>query len=251
MYKIDQPEYSPEFLAACDAARDHVARMGMESIRWIGGPGTGTLAEHFSFGLGNQVFFVFVAVDGLMSFTGAGRNLFLKSCQSANATACVMEMRRTHAGFLPAGLGWGFEDPDSGASIDPAALVSDALVEMSDWDVHDMAVQVVRAKIAQDGGRVTAWQSDRLIDPSIWFESADGAVSWAVVRGVRHPAGKPPVPDDIEDIKNTVPIESARGYFCGVRVANADDPFDRDGANALPLYRGHALAIGFGGFEPL
>jgi hypothetical protein len=39
------------------------------------------------------------------------------------------------------------------------------------------------------------------------------------------------------------------GFFASVTVANADDPFDPSGENAMPLYRGHGMMVRFEGLE--
>lgn len=250
VYEIAVPDYPKEFEIACACAQEHVRKLGMESIRFLGGMYSGTLTEHFSFALGNQIFFVFVTVDGLVGFEGVARDMFLRNCAEAKATACVMEMRAGKAGYSPAGLGWGLEDPQTGRAIDPPSRISEELIEMSDWDVHDFAVQVVVTTLERQGHEIAARQSNPLIDPSIWFDD-DGIRSWVMVRGVRHPAPHMPTPSDAKLFAATVKDEAVRGYFCSIRVANANDNFDPSGANALPLYRGHALAVGFGGLEPV
>ena len=51
----------------------------------------------------------------------------------------------------PLRLGWGLLHAATKERIDPLALVSDELIEMSDWEVHDFAISVVENKLEEEG----------------------------------------------------------------------------------------------------
>src|SRR5262249_46176878 len=104
--------------------------------------------EHFSFRLGNQLFFVRLedevetmegpgTLDGLLRMGGAGEGF-----------ACVMPMRRGWGGWRPVIPNWAIRDARTGAVVDPPALVTDEPVEMTDWEIHDLGVQFVRDILA-------------------------------------------------------------------------------------------------------
>ena len=60
-----------------------------------------------------------------------------------------MSMRRTGGEWQPTEAGWGLVDPNSEKSIDPTSLVTDEKIEMTEWELHDFAVQIVRDHITQ------------------------------------------------------------------------------------------------------
>ncbi len=197
----------------------------------------------------NQVFFVFVEVAGCMPFTRESSSLFLKVAREVSATPCVLPMHWHRGAYEPTHNGWGFVDPYSGSSIDPAELVSAELIAMSDWDLHDFGIQVVRRKLQESDNQIQSWQSSLHFDPSIWFN--DGAEKWVIVRSVRYPTLVAERPENIDELVASFSKSGARGFFASVGVANANDPFDPTGKNAMPLYRGHELAVRFTGLEPL
>ena len=78
--------------------------------------------------------------------------------------------------------------------MDPAALVTDARIPMTDWELHDFAVQVVRESLEREGCELMSWQGDPEVDPSIWFIGRSGHPEWVVVRAARFPAPHPAHP---------------------------------------------------------
>ena len=141
-------------------------------------------------------------------------------------------------------------NPATNEPIDPLALVSNEKIEMTDWEVHDFAVQVVRDHVLEKlGHKFMSSQSDQEIDPSIWFVGDDGQ-EWIVVRSARYPRGDAPRPDNLTDIADLCSKLGKKGYFASVCFANVDDPFDPTGENsALPLWRGHEAFIKFEGLH--
>ena len=160
-----------------------------------------------------------------------------------------MPMTERLTGYEPAFPGWGLIHAETQEPVIPADMVSDDLIEMSDWELHDFAIQVMKSKLEEEGKKVFSAQSSRKIDPSIWFEE-DRDQYWVVVREVRHPEKQAAMPTNISEISEFCSRKSQGGYFASVKVANYDDPFDPDAdsnGNFLPLYRGHRLMAGFEG----
>ncbi|MGB5213039.1 MAG: hypothetical protein WBN88_05245, partial [Anderseniella sp.] len=102
---------------------------------------------------------------------------------------CIMPMARQLDAWVPEAAGWGFIDTVSGKPVDPAVLVSDELIEMTDWELQDFAVQVVRDGLVNDGRKLMSAQGNPSVDPSIWFVGDDGP-EWVVVRAGRYPKVK-------------------------------------------------------------
>jgi hypothetical protein len=249
MYEVHQEEPPKEFVIAWQCAGRHIQEMGQEGVRWLRATLNPPIAEHLSFCLGNQLFFIFVET-GLLPFTGSRKELFLEVCREAKATPCVLKMERSGATFKPVNPGWGLLDAITGSPVNPTEMVSTELIEMSDWELHDFAIQIVRSYLEKQGKKVFSAQSSLHIDPSIWFEENDRPC-WVVVRADRYPKKHAARPDNLEDIKRSCAEISRVGFFASVTVASADDPSDSADENVLPLYRGHGLLVRFEGLEPL
>ena len=124
------------------------------------------------------------------------------------------------------------------------------LIEMTDWELHDFAMQVVRTYIEKKLKRkVTSYCSNPELEPSMWFEG-DKGIEWVSVRAVRYPKKSAPHP---ASLLNTKEICRQKGYntghFASVAVSSADDVFD--GVNVTPLWRRHGMHVVFEGLEEI
>ena len=68
---------------------------------------------------------------------------------------------------------------------------------MSDWELHDFAISVVKNRLLEEGKNVYSTCSDMEINPSLWFEGND-LHYWVVIRGFRHPMVSAERPDDLQ-----------------------------------------------------
>ena len=46
--------------------------------------------------------------------------------------------------------GWGLIDARTGAPVNPVDIVSDEKIEITDWELQDFAVQVVRTQLEKE-----------------------------------------------------------------------------------------------------
>jgi hypothetical protein len=157
--------------------------------------------------------------------------------------ACLMPMRR-HAGtWQPDAPQWGLLDLQTGGLVDPVELISEELIEMTDWEVQDVAVKFVRDHLQKAGRKLMSWQSNPAVNPSMWFVGDDGP-EWVLVRAVRYPKALAGFPQDWPQIADSCAKTSEIGHFVSISVANGDYAFDPTGAlPAAPLWRGHALRV--------
>ena len=81
--------------------------------------------------------------------------------------------------------GWGLVDARTGALVDPAHLVTDEKIEMTEWELQDFAVQVVRTQLEKEVCQLMSWQGNPDVDPAIWFVGESKGPEWVVVRAVR------------------------------------------------------------------
>ena len=247
MYEVEQEPFPEEFQRAWSCAGKHLDRMAGPGLQWLRAWLTPPVAEHLAFRMGNQVIFIFVEVDEWWRFDPTDNRVFLDVAREANAVPCLMPMRQRAGTYVPALPGWGLKHAETGGMVDPPGLVSEALIEMSDWELHDFAIQVVRDQLVKEGKTLWSWQSSLHIDPSIWFEDEAGP-AWVVVRVVRSPVTEARVPENVEAIRASVARLSRRGFFASVAVANAEDPVD-SAQGPVPLWRGHGMHVRFTGLE--
>ena len=250
MYRIDQNEPSEEFQTAWKAARVHIQNQCVEGIYWIKARLEGPLIEHLSFRIGNQLFFVFVeaAEFSLSDFSSA----FLDYSSHSNAVPCVFSMTKRLGVYHPVNSGWGLVHARTKRQIDPIQLVSDELIEISDWELHDFAVNLVRCNLEAEGKFVYSMCSDSELHPSLWFVEAERHY-WVVAKGRRHPSSRVESNETLLKIAASIVPRVSSGYLAYVTVANSDDPFDCDAeqnGNFLPPYRGHGMVAKYNSLEP-
>jgi len=239
-FDLSGQELSDAFAAAWGVARRHLQAVSDGRIAWLRANLHEPLITHLTFQVENQLFFVFVDVEGGLAWERHLKQMFLDGAEAAGAHACRFPVvlsddeARTPR---PEAAGWGLVDARSGDPVDPPALVSDAHIEMSDWEVHDIAVQIVRDQMQQSGQKVESWQSYLGVFPAIWFDHG-GQVGWVVVQAQRWPSADVARKPDLDDIKTRFP---GVGCFASVIVANDDQ--DMDSLVPLPLYRGHPIRV--------
>jgi len=254
MHNIDIDEVSDEFRRCWIAAGRHIEDKGVgESHSWLRAHLNPPFLEHLSFRLGNQLFYIRLEdIDGRLQTPGDISGL-VSIAEGCAGHACIMPMQMKGAGWEPAETGWGLLDAITLKRIHPPALVSDKKIVMTDWELHDFAVQVVRTEIENDGGDLISWTSNPGVNPSVWFTGESGQ-EWVVVRAIRYPQKTAQPPEDLDAVRAHFKTLGYSGYFASVAVASADDPFDAqpgDNGSAAPLYRGHGLYVSYGGLRKL
>lgn len=245
MYKVNQAPASEKFSTAWLSAAKHLQNHGGDTIKWLRIDLNSPLAEHLSFFIGNQLIFVYVGVDDIQG--PSPRSLFLEAAKEAKAIAVILPMKHNDTEYQPMLKGWGLLDAITRKPLDPTNLVLDELIEMSNWEVHDFAIQVLVNIIQEKGSVITSKQSSLHIDPSIWYRDNNGE-SYVIVRSGRYPHQEAPRPDNLYKIVHSCKPKSLFGYFASVIVANHDQQYTNE---ILPLYRGQGMAVRFTGLEPL
>jgi len=252
MHNIEMQEMSPEFLECWQAAGLHLDKQVQGGINtWLRAHPYPPVLEHLSFRLGNQLFFIRVEdVDGKVEGPGSMGGLFSVS-EGCGGHACLMPMKRKFFGrdWTADVPGWGLLDARSRTPISPFELVTDEKVEMTRWELHDFAVQVVRGQLEKDGYHLMSWQGNPDVDPSIWFVGDSKKPEWVVVRAVRYPEKEAARPANWGAIAARCAQTGDIGHFASVAFASADDPFDPTGASAVPLFRGCGVHVRYEGLD--
>jgi hypothetical protein len=250
MHEIDMREASRDFVHCWQAAGRKLEQMAQGPIKgWLRSHLNPPFLEHLSFRIGNQLFFIRIEdADDSVEVPGSRAGL-LAIASGCNGHACLMPMAQRDGKWIALEPGWGLLDALSGKVVDPASLVSEEKIEMTEWELHDFAVQVVRDRLSQQGRQLMSWQGNPSVDPSIWFVGDNGP-EWVLVRAARFPLRDAERPSNLARIRAQCSHLSTVGYFASVVVGSSDDAFDPHGIiPATPLWRGHGLLVRFEGLS--
>jgi hypothetical protein len=252
MYEIEMHEMSDDFLPCWQAAGIHLNKQvdgGLQT--WLRDHPYPPFLEHLSFRLGNQLFFIRLeGVDGKL--TGPGNHQgHITAAKLANGRACVMPMKKKFldGNWIADMPGWGLIDATTRKPIDPIAFVTDEKIEMTRWEVHDMAVLVVCDYLKSEGFEIMSWQGHPEADPAIWFWGKTKQPEWVIVRSVKFPSNHAPRPSNWNALADECAKVSTTGHFASVAVVSADQPFASLDEAPVPLWRGHATYIQFTGLD--
>lgn len=252
MHEIETLEMSDAFFPIWKAAGVHVDKQvdgGIQS--WLRAHPYPPFLEHLSFRLGNQLIFVRVEdVERKVQGPGSAQG-FITAARNANGRACILPMKKNlFRGLWVADMpGWGLIDAETRRPINLVELVTDQKIEMSPWEIHDMAVQVVRGYLEKQGFELMSWQGNPEVDPSIWFIGQTKRPEWVVVRSAQFPADSAARPANWQAIAAACSKMSVAGHFASVAVVSVDQPFASGDEPPVPLWRGHGLHVRFLGLE--
>jgi hypothetical protein len=156
-----------------------------------------------------------------------------------------MPMRKRGGEWEVALPGWGLQDARSKKLIDPPAQINDQKIEMTDWELQDFAVQVVREQLEKEGHELMSWQANPGVDPSVWFVGNDGP-EWVIVRTARYPQKDVELPGNWRTVADSCARMSKRGNFASVSVACMQTI-----SEGRRLYRGYPLVTNYAGLQPI
>ncbi len=232
------------------AAGQHLNNRGDGRLCWLKADLMCPMMEHLSFRIGNQLVFLQV-IDLAHQVHGPGsKEGLISKAEEAGATPCLLQMRRHADGtWHPEHAGWGLLNAETLVSFDPLVAATAEPVVLTDWEIHDFAIQVVRNHLEEKGRRLMGYCSDLHVDPSLWFVGDEGP-EWVAIRGARFPATEPDQWPNLEKVwASSQPLAKA-GNTAVVCVSHVDqDPSYVD--RALPMLRGEALEADFSGLKQI
>ena len=126
-------------------------------------------------------------------------------------------------------------------------LITDQKIEMTDWELQDFAVQVVRDQIKNEGFQLMSWQGNPAVDPAIWFVGKSKKPEWVVVRVARYPRSEATRPANWGAITADFAHMSSIGHFASVAFVSADQTFDETETEPVPLWRGYGNHVRYEG----
>lgn len=246
MHDIQMNKPSNEFARCWNAAGYHLqTQAGGRINSWLKATLSPPFLEHLSFRLGNQLFFIQIEdVDNQIDLPGNLDGLFYIA-DGCKSHACLLPMKKINDEWRALLPGWGLQDARTRALLNPAELISDELIEITEWELQDFAVQVVRDALKEAGREIISTQGNPAVDPSIWFVGDHGP-EWVIVRGSRYPQKIAPKPDNFDTVVANCVKHSPRGNFASVSCANLDGQTEKDKGK---IYRGHAIDIHYEGLE--
>jgi len=249
MHDIFMEEPTQDYYDVWAAAGKHLTSIGQGTISWIKSDPKPPFLEHLSFRLGNQIFFLRIEdSDNRIFFPGNPKGLFTIA-DGYQAVACILLMKKNGVEWCPALTDWGLINAHTRKPFNPVDLISDEKIEMTQWELQDFAVQVVRNYLSDQGFEIMSFNSAPAAHPSIWFVR-DKQPEWVEVSYALYPSMEIERPQILVDLLSTPSLKVCPSSIAKVFIASNAEMTNESGV-PIPPYRGHALSVRFKGLEPL
>ena len=255
MYDIDRPEPSQFFVDTRKLVGNWLQqRMNqIDGTRWIKGYLTYPAFEHLSFSYKNQIFCV--VVDIIDENTKESclpektKSLLINECKKNNLIPCLYKVlvdnpkNPAYNTLKQYSDGWNLFDARTNEPVIPERLGTDDFVEMSEWELNDFAIQIVRDYITDNLKlKILSYQNIVGVDPQLWFMDDNRKKHYVIVRYTMYPNKDVKMPNNISGIQNK--CKGYDGFFASVA-------FCSKGENPSMLYRGQESYISFDGLKKL
>lgn len=125
----------------------------------------------------------------------------------------------------------------------------EAEIELSDWELHDFGIQVVRGVLEQEGQTIESWDS-KLGAGSQIIANIDDERTYILVRAVCYPEIEAMF--DVESLRGIAQLAArsgAQAKTASVSFASKEDPFLV--GEGIPIYRGKAVSPRFTGLKDI
>ena len=240
-YAIDPQDIDETFWNMWCAGGSHLQEMFKSTdAKWLRAE-LPLFREHFSFSLGDNLFFVQVydAEDTAGRLRYSNRlEMIVEDAHapSAKALGCFLPMKQSSEGWKPATPDWGLVDYETSRPINPTDLKRERLVSpriqsswirMGDWEIHDVGVQFARSYLTENGWKIEQWQSDRHVFPSLIAIKEEQRFAFVVSTSVQPHGEKGHRPDSVDSIRDRMRQLGLIPKFIGLAVADrTHDLFD-------------------------
>lgn len=267
-YEIERAEPSPQFLSARSVAgcmlEEQFKKCGgkveaPKDFRWVKAELTWPSFDHLTFAYGNQVFSVLVdAVEGGRSgISRQSMDRLLAVTGENHLVPCIFPVRTET--MTPTAAGWNLFDAVERTPVDPEVFDMSKPIVMSEWELRNFAIQIVRNAITEDGASEILSFTDVLgVNPQLWFQDGRGNRAWVIVRHCPQISGSEW--EEYAGLEKSNPqLVPYDGYFAAVALASsAAVLYDLEGrlipllqrfTGEAPLYRGDGFHIKFDGLQ--
>lgn len=262
MYLIDRPQPT-EFFVNVRRMAGYSLQREMDKLKedkwykgahWIKAEWTYPCFEHLTFAYKNQIFCVLIdiidEITGKSVLPDKDKNNLIENCTKNNLIPCLYKVtvkdihNPIYNTIKPISDGWNLYNAITDNVIIPEDIVSHNKVELSEWELNDFAIQIVRNYIQENlHFKVQSYQNIVGIEPQIWFEDDKKNLCYVVVRNTAYPNNRAEIPDNINSIQ--LSVASYEGYFASVAFCA------KSGDDLSKLYRGDGVHVAFKGLEKL
>lgn len=256
-YLMDRPEPSELFLEARQMAGGQLQEQFRQfnnsplptrykGFTWIKAELTYPSFDHLTFAFKNSIFSVLIELideDG-SSLTDIQKDRWTKACTVNKLIPCLFKIQcvALNNGFdlNPMNGVWNLYDVEGGELVDPFELATEEPMEMSDWEIRNFSIQVVRNHIEEKGHEVLSFCDLPEVNPQIWFRDLEEKISWVIVQYSTEK--EIPKADSWKDFEQTneqlLPFD---GYFAGIQISS----------EKATLFRGEGMFVNFKGLEQI
>lgn len=254
MYPIDRPNPTQFFvdvrtLVGCWLQEEMKKSNG---AHWLKTILTYPCFEHLSIAYKNQIFCILIEIINEHTqksyLPQQYKDNLINECNKHNLVPCIYKvyvndpLNPAYNTLKPVTTGWNLFHAVTNKQIDIESIVSDLPIVMSEWELHDFAIQVVRDYIVKQLHLpILSYQNIIGIDPQLWFEDENKNKKFVIVRYTIYPDNRAKQPDNIQSIKNS--CKDYQGYFASVAFHGSQIPDT--------LYRGDETYIVFNGIEKI
>ena len=245
MHNIETQTPTRDFINCFCAAGIHLedmARLAGLQLRWFKAEPTPPFLEHLSFSLGNQVFFVRLKdIAGNLETPGNinGLNTISQGCKGH---ACLLPMRKINNQWKVLGSGWGLRDARTGKPISPEDFITYENIEMTNWELQDFAIQIVKQHLTKSGCKVISSNNNPEVLPSLWFEE-NNERKWLIVLSSRYPQKLGSPPSHLQNCIQSLRNKGLEGMVVNVGFKGTIPSDD----GSYPVYRDQMANVIFDG----
>lgn len=212
------------------------------SFSWIQTQLLNPSFQHLCFRYKSSIFSILIALGKEKEAFVNHQDLFnqLRECKKFDLIPCIIPLDADD--FHPLIEEYHLRNSEHDAPINVKLYSSDVLKVMSDWEILDMGVQIVRDDITHNLGRtIDSYCNIPDIDPQIWFTDKNGKRCYVVVSShVKGNCERKKV-----GTKMYKHLAQYSGYYANVEL------FDEESNEQSVAYRGHALLINYRGLEDI
>lgn len=257
LYSIDRPDESREYLQAWSMTGKHLQSLFNRYNHLLENPYIGfcwmrseiisPTFDSMNFRYKNRAFSILIDFVSevsssptdmqrkrwrqLMSHIPEGaKSLQISVCESNDMIPCIFPIREDD--MSPLSSDWNLYDTRTGKKINPTDVADDSPRRISEWELLNFGISVVRNHLRDRGYHVLSYTDAPGIMPQLWFEDEHGNKNWVQVIVNR--------PMEITDLSSTVANEY-KGYIAGVSILPTD--------GEKVLYRSNPAEIEFKGLQ--
>jgi len=256
-YLMDRPEPSELFLEARQIAGGQLQEQFRQfnnsplpthykGFTWIKAELTYPSFDHLTFAFKNSIFSVLIELidKDVSSLTVIQKDRWTKACQENNLIPCLFKIQSEtmNNGYdlNPMNEVWNLYDVEGRELVNPFELASEDAMEMSDWELRNFSIQVVRQHIEERGHEVLSFCDLPEVNPQIWFRDNKEKINWVIVQ---YSTGKEvPKGDSWKDFEQSnEQLLPFSGYFAGVQISS----------EKTTLHRGGGMFVNFKGLKQI